>query len=81
MLLPHAQHRCWTPGHIDIEGNKEADKEAKMAAEHGSSTLFSKKATLAVTENVTTQQISSSADIPRKTEASGNEGVAKVATA
>jgi len=27
----------WTPGHIDIEGNKEADKEAKAGAKHGSS--------------------------------------------
>jgi hypothetical protein len=27
----------WTPGHIDIEGNEEADKEAKAAAKHGSS--------------------------------------------
>jgi ribonuclease HI len=27
----------WTPGHIDIEGNKEVDKEAKAAAKHGSS--------------------------------------------
>jgi hypothetical protein len=27
----------WTPGHISIKGNKEANKEAKMAAKHGSS--------------------------------------------
>jgi len=27
----------WTPGHIDIEGNEEANKEAKAAAKHGSS--------------------------------------------
>ncbi|KAF8814018.1 hypothetical protein BYT27DRAFT_7250430 [Phlegmacium glaucopus] len=27
----------WTPGHIDIKGNEEADKEAKAAAQHGSS--------------------------------------------
>ena len=27
----------WTPGHIDIEGNEEADKEAKAAAQYGSS--------------------------------------------
>ena len=27
----------WTPGHIDIEGNEETDKEAKAAAKHGSS--------------------------------------------
>ena len=27
----------WTPGHIDIEGNEEADKEAKVAAQYGSS--------------------------------------------
>ena len=25
------------PGHINIKGNKEADKEAKVAAKHGSS--------------------------------------------
>ncbi|KDR73222.1 hypothetical protein GALMADRAFT_48719, partial [Galerina marginata CBS 339.88] len=28
---------AWTPGHIDIEGNEEADKEAKKAAQEGSS--------------------------------------------
>ena len=27
----------WMPGHIDIEGNEEADKEAKVAAKHRSS--------------------------------------------
>jgi len=27
----------WMPGHIDIEGNEEADKEAQAAAKHGSS--------------------------------------------
>jgi ribonuclease HI len=27
----------WTPGHINIKGNEEADKEAKAAAKHGSS--------------------------------------------
>jgi ribonuclease HI len=27
----------WMPGHIDIEGNEEADKEAKAAAKHRSS--------------------------------------------
>jgi len=27
----------WTPGHTDIEGNEEANKEAKAAAKHGSS--------------------------------------------
>jgi hypothetical protein len=27
----------WTPGHIDIKGNEEADKEAKAAAKDGSS--------------------------------------------
>jgi hypothetical protein len=52
----------WTPGHINIEGNKEANKEAKTAAKP--------RATLAVMENITTQQISSSAGIPCKTEAS-----------
>ncbi|KAF8799169.1 hypothetical protein BYT27DRAFT_7045998, partial [Phlegmacium glaucopus] len=27
----------WMPGHIDIKGNEEADKEAKAAAQHRSS--------------------------------------------
>ncbi|KDR80086.1 hypothetical protein GALMADRAFT_44463, partial [Galerina marginata CBS 339.88] len=27
----------WTPGHIEIEGNEEADREAKRAAQEGSS--------------------------------------------
>lgn len=31
----------WTPGHEDIEGNEQADEEAKRAAERGSSPLSS----------------------------------------
>ena len=29
----------WTPGHIDIKGNEEADREAKDAVRYGSSTI------------------------------------------